>query len=1213
MESIGATTLDLPSLALTTVSPPNHTTASPATHLSLSSTSISTTPIPAPLASVQIAAASLPPIHPPSNSKLAERISALSASESNRGFLANLKHVVVVDSGATNHIFCKQSGFVNLHPYTGPPIIGIGNVEITPKATGTYKLHVSSTSKEGKDSFMLLEGAHYSPRAACNLLSVSQLDHRGYVVTFGNSAVVGVHGRRLRFRGFSVNGIYLVRQPTKTNPVHRLALAAYALEKKSLKIWHDRLAHLGEDNIRLLQTMATGIGPVPDTCFCDKCALGRLKQVPHKGTLRKGSRPLEHVHMDICGPFRFEGLGGESYWVTITDDFTQYVWVYAIKTRDEFPRVVAEWHATVDKPEHPIRHIHLDRAGENTSKRFKLWCRNRLITLSYSAVNQHEQNGISERLNRILQERITTVLVDSQFPRRLWPILLQTIVYLKNRCPSRVIGKTPFEAWEGRQPDLSHLRVIGATGYYKLSDSDFPGKLTPTAGKCRLLGYEGGRNYIVLTDNNKIISTNNVVFDEAFTCISPSPPDLATQEITTAQILSSPPAPESDTAFDLGTSDTDSITDSAEFTAHYRPGPHSKPISRGSSRAASPSDSGGVPIAQPGGDSDTTAQSELTTSPESQSELSDLSSDFTPSPPLGMPQYPPSSPILDTIVVGGDPSLYDSGHQHTVTSHHPELLLQAIKNPDKAILALMGLATPLAPEPANLNQAQKQPNWLRWKEAMQQEYQSLLQNKTWTLVPKILGRKVLSGKWVYKLKTGANGEVLRYKARWVVRGFEQQEGVDYNETFASVVKPMSYKLIFALAAALDLELEQMDVQTAFLYGEVDEEIYVEQPPGIPNSNPNLVCRLNRALYGLKQSPRVWYKTLATFLNGLGFSPLPSDAAIFSKGNTYIAIYVDDLLIAGPNKPDVQALKHALSQRFKMTDLGPCSYYLGMAVTRDRSRHIIRLNQRAYIKKILKEFGMLDCKPVSTPMDTSKIPEPTSDHIASNYLRHWYASAIGSLMYAMLGTRPDTAFAVSFCSRYLANPTLAHVTAVKRIFRYLKGTINLELTYTGELKDLTGFSDADWAGDTSTRRSTGGFVFHIGSAAISWQSKRQPTVSLSSCEAELMAQTQATKEAIWLRRLLSDLHIKQTRGATRVYGDNQGALALARNPQHHSRTKHIHVQELWCRERQAAGDVNFQYIPTNEQVADVFTKPLPRDAFQRHRRALGLLEAPEGSN
>jgi hypothetical protein len=259
-----------------------------------------------------------------------------------------------------------------------------------------------------------------------------------------------------------------------------------------------------------------------------------------------------------------------------------------------------------------------------------------------------------------------------------------------------------------------------------------------------------------------------------------------------------------------------------------------------------------------------------------------------------------------------------------------------------------------------------------WEQSMEDEVNSLTQNKTWDLVDRPKDRAVLTGKWVYKHKRGANGEILRYKSRWVVRGFEQREGLDYNETFASVVKPMSYKLLFAIAAAYDLEIEQMDVKTAFLYGDIDSEVYVEQPQGFGATGQSTkVCKLNKALYGLKQSPRVWYLTLTTYLKTLGFEPLTADNCIFhnNKG-TYIAVFVDDLLIIGPSKDDIEAIKGKLRERFSMTDLGPCKYYLGMEVIRDRQNRTLKLSQRSYLEKILRDFEMWDCnKRHDTPIDT----------------------------------------------------------------------------------------------------------------------------------------------------------------------------------------------------------------------------------------------------
>ena len=407
----------------------------------------------------------------------------------------------------------------------------------------------------------------------------------------------------------------------------------------------------------------------------------------------------------------------------------------------------------------------------------------------------------------------------------------------------------------------------------------------------------------------------------------------------------------------------------------------------------------------------------------------------------------------------------------------------------------------------------------------------------------------------------------------------------------------------------------MDVKTAFLYGLVEEIIYVIQPTGYSDGSTR-VCKLRKALYGLKQSPRIWYQTLAKFLHELGFRPLNADLSVFAKDDMIIAIYVDNLLICGAERKEINKVKDALKAKFHMSDLGPVSFYLGMAVTRDRGNKILRLGQQAYLEKILKDHGMWECKAVAVPMD-GNLTSSLQNYQATDVFRTQYQSAVGSLMYAMLSTRPDLAFSVSVVSRYASNPNPSHWQAVKRIFRYIRGTPSLQLTYRGTLSKLEGYTDADWAGDYDTRRSTSGYIFNVGSGAISWSSKRQPTVASSSCEAEYMGQTQATKEAVWLKLLLQELNTPCSIDVTGdpsthpaiysviIHCDNQGAIALGKNPQAHARSKHIGIQWHYQREKIEDGTVELRYIPTDQQIADGLTKPLSKDKFLAFRNAVGL--------
>jgi hypothetical protein len=351
---------------------------------------------------------------------------------------------------------------------------------------------------------------------------------------------------------------------------------------------------------------------------------------------------------------------------------------------------------------------------------------------------------------------------------------------------------------------------------------------------------------------------------------------------------------------------------------------------------------------------------------------------------------------------------------------------------------------------------------------------------------------------------------------------------------------------------------------------------------------------------------VWYQTLSEFLVEGGFSPLSADSSVFVKDSLYIAIYVDDLLLIGPSLSQINAEKALLSLRFSMSDLGPVSYYLGIKVTRDRQLRKIRLGQQAYLEAGIRSHGLWDTPLHLTPMGTTRLQPAAADYHADAAFKTRYQSAVGTLMYAMLGTRPDIAFAVSLVSRFASNPDESHMKAVNRIFSYLRGTLDLHLVFQGEITQLQGWSDADWGADETTRRSTTGFVFNIGSGAISWSSKRQPTVALSTCEAEYMAQTAAAKEAIWLRSLLCELTpTNEAPYATIIYADNQGAIALAKDPKFHARTKHIAIRHHFIREKVAEGDIELEYTPTSKQVADGMTKALPKDAFYAFRDAIGL--------
>jgi transposase InsO family protein len=525
------------------------------------------------------------------------------------------------------------------------------------------------------------------------------------------------------------------------------------------------------------------------------------------------------------------------------------------------------------------------------------------------------------------------------------------------------------------------------------------------------------------------------------------------------------------------------------------------------------------------------------------------------------------------------------------------------------------IVTPDYEEPRNVNEALSCYAKEEWIKAMEEEMESMKSNQVWELVDLPKGRKAIGNKWVLKIKRNADGSIERYKARLVAKGYTQQEGIDYEETFSPVVRFTSIRLILAIVANLDLELHQMDVKTAFLNGELEEEIYMEQPIAfIKQGQEHKVCRLLKSIYGLKQSSRQWYIRFHNAIISYDFKMINEDHCVYIKRSKdkfiILSLYVDDILIAGNDKEYVETIKGWLSSNFEMKDMGEATYILGVKISRDRSKRSLSLSQEPYINKVLERFNMKDCKPIDTPISKGEVLSqnlcPKTPQEKEQMKNVPYASAVGSLMYAMMCTRPDICYAVGMVSRYQSDPGQAHWKAVKRILRYLKGTAGYSLCYQGGDMQLRGYTDADWGGDLDERKSTSGYVFLLNNGAISWSSKKQSCIALSTMEAEFVAFSAAVQEAVWLKRFL--IHLGVFQGAVdpvTVNCDSQAAIAYTKDPKYHGKTKHIDIKYNFVRDMVAQKEVNMKYISTHEMVADPFTKPIVKDVFYRHVKSLGL--------
>jgi len=578
---------------------------------------------------------------------------------------------------------------------------------------------------------------------------------------------------------------------------------------------------------------------------------------------------------------------------------------------------------------------------------------------------------------------------------------------------------------------------------------------------------------------------------------------------------------------------------------------------------------------------------------------------------------------------------YQNARDHRRPGHSgrtPESASEAIVESDIAALEEANLVKSLSEaelieyafltsgaEPRSYKEAMTRDDAGLWQDASQQEYDAMIQHGVWDLCELPKGRKAVACRWVYRIKTNTDGSIERYKARLVAKGFSQKPHLDYTETFAPVAKFASLRTVLAIAAAEDMEVHSMDVSSAFLNGDLDEEIYMAQPEGFAaQGQEHLVCHLKKSLYGLKQSPRQWYQKLHSTLSELGFSRCASDHCvwIWAKNGikVIIPVYVDDLTIACNNSPALKRIKEELKKRYKMHDLGPIACILGIEITRDRANRKMYLSQRKHIKDVLDRFNMANARPVLTPLAKSspltKEDCPQSPEELEYMKSVPYLSAVGSLMYLSVGTRPDISFAVGALSRFNANPGQAHWKQVQHVFKYLAATKDLMLCY-GPSSDGTRlqiYSDADYAGDVDSARSTSGHTVFVGHNLVNWSSKRQAVVAKSTTEAEYIAADNAGSDGVWFRNFMSELGYPPS-GATPLWLDNQSAIRVGKNPEHHSRMRHLLPKYHWLREQVEEKVFSLDYVPTLSMRADGLTKPLDTTAHKRVCSLLGLVSQP----
>ena len=774
-------------------------------------------------------------------------------------------------------------------------------------------------------------------------------------------------------------------------------------------------------------------------------------------------------------------------------------------------------------------------------------------------------NGIAERCNGVLIQHIRAMLIDSGLPKFLWLEAMKFAMWIRNRTTTHALaGKTPYKALYGITPVISNLHLWGSRIWV---GSLTAGKLDPRGREGHFVGYDSeSKGYQVYWTDSRTVGVEwDLIFKDR-----PADNELIIlPEPFTSKTRPCPPNP----------------------SQPPEPTPGPKP------EASSPSNN---PLPPP--TSEPTKVTETLTNQE---------------PEQSVKRIRKPSPYVRDILEGKTNSGTARGKSRMPKGLQPPTGMMATSDepnnePVGTVLASIAEIT-FDDDPKSLKEATERSDWPEWEKAIADELALMGKYNVWDVVEEPSDANIVGCRWVFRIKRDANGKIQKYKARLVAQGFTQIYGLDFLDTFAPFSRLSAIRAVIALAASEDWELHQMDVKSAYLNSPIDAVIYMRLPPGY--GQRGMVAKLNRGIYGLRQSGNLWHKTLSSAFHELHLTHSAVDHGVFyshdSDGTTILCSSTNDFLITASSAQRMATFKGNLSQHFEMSDLGELGWILGIRVKRNRTSRTVSISQAAYIDLVVKRFNLDTAPPLQTPIDPnaqiSKAQSPADEKQRDDMRSVPYREAIGSLMYAAIGTRPDITFAVTLLSQFLENPGRAHWEQAKRVIRYLKGTRDHELVF-GSAGGVEGFCDANWGNDIDDRHSICGYVFTLNGGAISWSSKNQSVVALSSTEAEYIGITHAAKESTWIRHLLSELYSPQVLDyPLTIHCDNKSAIELARNATFHSRKKHIAIRYHFIREALNNGVISLEHRGTDDMPADMFTKALIRLKLNKFSKYVGLLQ------
>jgi transposase InsO family protein len=1075
---------------------------------------------------------------------------------------AGVSPEIIVDSGASHHMTSQLEYLSNVKelPNNAPGVVKTASGSCV-NVQGVGDLHLSLKSGAHK---VTLPNVLYIPDLDCTLLSLptilasgGQADFAGdscNISTSEDPSVPKLQGKLSA--GSSRHQLFILQD------VSIQAASAYTAQADfTAQLWHQRLGHLGYQALADLTTRVDGIS-VSASAFkqrneqgkgvCGPCMDGRQSRLPRTPTdTARSTVPLHRVSADLCGPMTEDSINGSKYYLLVIDEATRYSVLQPIsKKSDAAGHIISIFKKLRATCGNKVVYFRTDGGGEFVNTELAKQLQDMGITHEVTPAYSPESNGMAERANRTIMEKLRSMQSWAELPNYFWAECAVYANLLRNLSPAAGISKTPWELMHGTKPNISQLRIYGALCYIH-KPKELRSKLDFKTERGIIVGHDFRAHTYRVYVNGSIRTVRDVKADET----KPGWPILQDDEDEDDLPMLQHPT------INITNEPVNSVSDNSE--------PDN----------SEPDNSDQSPIA------------DLAPSPELEDNISDTDS-------------------------GADSDADSDTPDYTETSNEPRYPRRSNRAPPgfhACYTAAAVAATPII-EPLTVTEAKQTPQWPEWKQAMQAEMDALHSNNTWELASTPSDVTPLPCKWVFKLKRNQDGSIERFKARLVAGGHRQKDGIDYAEVYAPVSRLATFRALMAKVACEDLEMHSVDISNAFLNGELDPPVYMKQPEDFNTEPSHISCKLQRSLYGLKQAPKEWHNTLSKALTQLGFNVSESDRALWVKPSTkttaavYLVMWVDDLIMASTPTSYLCAVKDKLLTIFKGRDLGEATSYLNMAIKRDRTLRTLNITQPTHINNLLQKLNMQDCKGKAVPFAPGADLSESADDDTLLGNSSPYAEAVGALMYICSTTRPDLSVSVSLLARVMSKPTTRHWNYLKNVMRYVSATKHLGITYGTTSTGLLGYTDSDYASCKDTRKSRSGSVFILYGGAVTWSSKLQTVIATSTAEAEYIAAANAARDAIWLKRICKDLDVK-TDQAVPLYADNQSAIHMATNSADTARTKHIDVCYHFLRNNIARGNIRMIYCTTEDNVADMFTKPLPYSKLQKFSTKIGVDLAP----